>query len=49
MESKMKCKDALIYKTESQMYKTIYGYQGGEREGINWEIGIIMYPIIYIR
>ena len=40
----------LIYKTESQMQKTNLGYQGGKRGiGINWEIGIDTYTLLYIK
>ena len=29
--------------------KQAYGYQGGKRGGINWEIGIDIYTLLYIK
>ena len=42
----------LIYKTETdtQISKTNYGYQGETwRAGINWEFGINIYTLFYIK
>ena len=39
------------YKTEiePQMQKTTYGYQGEIGRGINWEIGIDIHILLYIK
>ena len=34
---------------ESQMQKTIYGYRGERGGGINWETGIDIYTLLYIK
>ena len=39
-----------IHKTEScRCRKQTYGYQGGKGGGINWEIGIDIYTLLYIK
>ena len=52
MESKKKDTNELIYGTEveSQMWKTSLWLPGDkERVGINWEIGIDIYTLLYIK
>ena len=36
-------------RNESQMQQINYGYQGGRGEGINCEIGIDRYTLLYIK
>ena len=52
MESrKKKGTNELTYKTEieSQIRKQTYSYQGVMGGGINWEIGIDIYTLLYIK
>ena len=39
----------LFTKQSHRCRKQTYGYQGGRGGGINWEFGIDIYPLLYIK